>query len=234
MWEPVWPSLPGARLLGVDLRGHGGSEASAPPYGFGALVSDVERTLEDHGLTGAVVVGHGLGGMVALALAAKRLDLVRALVLSGTASKLGTTARWEAHIAKVTAEGLRAALPETQAKWFSRHQKGAQLADVWKQRFLDMSEAGYLGAAAAIAGTDLMSPTSGLRLPTLGIICSDDGVTPSDLCRETLALIPGAEIRLIRKCGHLASLEQPAEFAAALSEFLHAIGHTAGNSPGCE
>ena len=84
---------------------------------------------------------------------------------------------------------------------------------------------GYLGCAAAISGTDFYTPTSGLRLPTLGIAGDADGATPPDLVRETVDLIPGSTFRLIRGGGHLPCVDQPQAYAKALTDFLRDIGH---------
>ena len=78
---------------------------------------------------------------------------------------------------------------------------------------------------AAISGTDFYTPTSGLRLPTLGIAGSEDGSTPPDLVRETVDLIPGSKFHLIRQAGHLPCVENPRDYADALIGFLKAIGH---------
>ncbi|HEV8036455.1 MAG TPA: 3-oxoadipate enol-lactonase, partial [Yoonia sp.] len=87
------------------------------------------------------------------------------------------------------------------------------------------SVAGYTGVCAAIAGTDFYTPTSGLRIPALGIAGTEDGSTPPDLVRETTDLIPGSKFALIRNAGHLPCVVQPAEFAQHLSDFLSATGH---------
>ena len=95
----IWPGVisrlpPELRVLCVALRGHGRSEVPSPPYAMGALVRDVEALLDHLGLVDTVLVGLGLGGMLAQGLAVKRLDLVRALVLSGTAARLGRPELW--------------------------------------------------------------------------------------------------------------------------------------------
>ena len=78
--------------------------------------------------------------------------------------------------------------------------------------------------AAAIAGTDFLSSTSGLRLPTLAIAGDKDGSTPPDLVFETAALIPGAQTALIRGAGHLPCVEKPEDYARVLTDFLKAQG----------
>jgi 3-oxoadipate enol-lactonase len=81
---------------------------------------------------------------------------------------------------------------------------------------------GYLGCSAAISGTDFLTTTAGLRLPLLAIAESEDGSTPPDMVRETAALVPGSRFHLIRGAGHLPCVEQPAAYAAVLSDFLRA------------
>ena len=79
--------------------------------------------------------------------------------------------------------------------------------------------------AAAISGSDFYTPTSGLGLPTLAIAGSEDGSTPPDLVRETADLVRGSRFQLIRGAGHLACLDAPEAYAAALTGFLRDIGH---------
>ena len=85
-----------------------------------------------------------------------------------------------------------------------------------------------MGCCAAISGTDFYTPTSGLRLPTLGIAGCEDGSTPPDLVRETVDLIPGSQFHLIRKAGHLPCVEKPTEYARVLTDFLRSVGHLDG------
>ena len=82
-----------------------------------------------------------------------------------------------------------------------------------------------MGCSAAISGSDFITPTSGLRLPTLAIAGSEDGSTPPDLVRETAKLIPGSKFELIRGAGHLPCVEKPQDYAKILTEFLRSVGH---------
>ncbi|MER3411507.1 MAG: alpha/beta hydrolase, partial [Thermoleophilia bacterium] len=68
-----------------DLPGHGGS-APLPGASLPALAEVVGALAEEEGMLPAVVVGHSLGGVVALWLAAQRPDRVRGIVLAGAAT----------------------------------------------------------------------------------------------------------------------------------------------------
>lgn len=226
LWDQVLPHLPrGLRLIRFDTRGHGLSEAPEGRYSMGALVRDAERLLDHLAVRDTIVVGLSLGGMIAQGLAIKRLDLVRALVLSNSAAKIGQPAMWDQRIATAESEGLNALSKITMQRWFSRDFQNRPECMLWRNMFERTPIAGYIGCCAAIRGTDFYTPTSGLRLPTLGIAGSEDGATPPDLVRETIDLIPGSRFELMRRIGHLPCAERPKEYAALLTTFLRETGH---------
>jgi len=226
LWDAVIPLLPeGLRIIRYDKRGHGLSSAPNPPYSMGALVRDAEALLDHLGVRDAVFVGLSIGGMIAQGLAVKRLDQLRALVLSNTAAKIGTTAMWDQRIAAVNAHGIDSLADATMQRWFSKSFRATPEIEAWRNMLIRQPVAGYAGCSAAISGTDFFTPTSGLRLPVLGIAGSEDGSTPPDLVRETTDLVPGSRFELIRGAGHLPCVEKPAEYAAILSAFLQEIGH---------
>ena len=85
LWDDVVAHLPaGLKLIRYDIRGHGLSACPPAPYAMGAMVSDLEGLLDALDVREAVLVGLSVGGMIAQGLAAKRLDMIRAVVLSNT------------------------------------------------------------------------------------------------------------------------------------------------------
>ena len=226
IWDQVITALPdGLRVLRFDNRGHGKSDAPPGPYTMGTLIADAEAILDTHQIRDCVFVGLSIGGMIAQGLAAKRLDQVRAVVLSNTGAKIGTPDSWMERVAKIEAGGIEAIADMVMQVWFSaRFRQSDQLAH-WRALLLSTPVAGYVGCCHAIAGADLITPTSGLRLPVLAIAGSEDGATPPDLVRETAALIPGSRFHLIRGAGHIPCVEAPGEYARALTAFLKEIGH---------
>lgn len=226
LWDPILPLLPpGLRLIRFDKRGHGLSTCPPSPYSMGALVSDTERLLDHLQVKDCVFVGLSIGGMIAQGLAVKRLDLIRAMVLSNTAAKIGTPELWDARIADVEDGGIEKLADAVMERWFSTKFRASPELELWRNMLTRQEDQGYMGCSAAISGTDFYTTTAGLRLPTLGIAGSEDGSTPPDLVRETVDLIPGSEFHLIRKAGHLPCVEQPEEYARVLSDFLRAVGH---------
>jgi len=226
LWDAVLPHLPAdLRIVRFDLRGHGLSDAPPAPYAMGTLVSDAEAVCDAFDVQNALFVGLSIGGQIAQALAVKRPDIVRTLVLSNTAAKIGTRAMWEERIAAVRQQGLAAMADGVMERWFSRAFRESAAVRPWREMLVSIPAEGYAGCCAAIAGTDLLTPTSELRLPALVIAGTEDAATPPDLVRETADLIPGARFELMRGAGHLPCVEAPEAYAALLRRFMRDTGH---------
>lgn len=226
LWDKVVPLLPeGLRIIRYDKRGHGLSSCPPAPYAMGALISDVERLMDALKVRDALFVGLSIGGMIAQGLAVKRPDLVRAVVLSNTAAKIGTVEMWQGRLDTLAQGGIEALADAVMERWFSKAFRATPELIAWRNMLVRMPAAGYGGCSAAISGTDFFASTSGLRLPVLGIAGSEDGSTPPDLVHETVDLVPGSKFHLIRGAGHLPCVEKPGEYAEVLSGFMREVGH---------
>ena len=227
IWDRVLALLPEhLRYIRFDQRGHGLSDAPDAPYSMGAMVSDAEAVLDALKIRDCLVIGLSMGGLVAQGLAIKRLDLVRALVLMDTAAKIGMPAVWTDRIAQVRDGGMAAIADNAMERVFSRAFRQTPALTQWRDMLLAMNPQGWMGCAAAISGTDFYTPTSGLRLPVLGLVGSEDATTPPDLVRETVGLIPGSTFGIIRRSGHFPPIEDPIAVAEALTDFMQAVGHS--------
>ena len=220
VWDGVVALLPNYRCVRYDLRGHGHSDVPDGPYSMGMMISDAEAVCDALELRVVVFVGLSVGGLVAQGLAVKRLDIVRGMTLISSAAKHGQPDPWRAR-AKIAREGgMSAVIPDVLARWNARD--GSAKLDEW---LTQAEPEGFAATCEAIAGTDFYTPTSGLRLPTLGLCGDHDKATPPDLVRETTDLVPGSQFHLIRGAGHIAPFTHADGTAARLLEFLTSIGH---------
>lgn len=226
LWDKVIPLMPaGLRLIRYDKRGHGLSDGPPAPYSMDTLIEDAGLLLDHLGVKDCVFVGLSIGGIIAQGLAEWRTDLVRAMVISNTAARIGNPGMWAERIAAVEAGGVEAIAEPTMERWFSAPFRATEELRAWRNMLTRTGRDGYIGCMHAISGSDMLSKTASLRLPTLAIAGSEDGSTPPDLVRETADLVPGSKFHLIRGAGHLPCVENPTEYAATLTTFLKDIGH---------
>ncbi|HBZ44300.1 MAG TPA: 3-oxoadipate enol-lactonase [Maritimibacter sp.] len=228
LWDGVVDRLPDTlRIIRYDKRGHGLTTAPDGPYFMGDLVKDAGRLLDHLAAKDVVVVGLSIGGFIAQGLAAERLDIVRAMVLSNTAAKIGTHQMWDERVAQVRAKGVEALADATMERWFSKafRAENPDTVGAFRNMMTRQPLEGYAGCAAAIGESDLYESTARLKLPTLGIAGSEDGSTPPDMVRETTDLVAGSKFHLIRGSGHLPCVDNPDTYADVLVGFLKDIGH---------
>ncbi len=225
LWDRVLPLLPqGLRYIRYDKRGHGLSS-----LGGGSVIDDhVEdaiAVIEEVAGGPVVFVGLSIGGLIGQVVASRRPDLVRALVLSNTAAKLGTAESWQARIDAVTADGLDSIANAVMERWFAPAFRATPDLALWRAMMARTPAAGYTAACAALAVADQTEATRALRLPVLVIAGSEDGASPAAVVKATADLIPGAAFHEIPGTGHLPCVEAPAEWAALVAPFLKANAH---------
>ncbi|MCT7373841.1 3-oxoadipate enol-lactonase [Chelativorans salis] len=223
IWDAVAERLEGEyRLVFYDKRGHGLSEATKPPYALSDHVNDLAGLLDHLRVENAVIVGLSVGGMIAQALAALRPDLVRALILSDTAHKIGTDDLWNGRIKAVTEKGVASIADGIMERWFTPGYRKPENPDFvgYLAMLTRTMPDGYAGTCAALRDAELTESTRALKVPTLCLVGDQDGATPPELVRELAALIAGARFEIIKGAGHLPCIEQPEKTVELIRSFL--------------
>ncbi len=80
-WQLVADALPDVRIVAPDLRGRGRSSGLPGPYGMVQHADDLARLVDQLGLGPVPVVGHSMGGFVAVAVADRHPELIRGVLL---------------------------------------------------------------------------------------------------------------------------------------------------------
>ncbi len=212
------------RVVLYDKRGHGLSEATPSPYRLDDHVGDLSALLDYLGIDRAALIGLSVGGLIAQGLAAKRPELVSALVLMDTAHKIGTDEMWNQRIETVTTKGIGAMADAIMERWFTPAYRSPDNPDFagYVAMLTRTPAEGYAGTCAALRDADLTQSTAALAVPTLCIVGDQDGSTPPDLVRATADLIANSRFEIIQGAGHLPCIEKPDETARLLQDFLGA------------
>ena len=102
VWDRIAPELETrGRVCRIDQRGHGESDAPPGPYARGDLARDVVAVLDAQGIERTVLVGHSMGGVVAMAAALEYPERIAGLVLIGSTSRCSEkVTRWYDRIAR--------------------------------------------------------------------------------------------------------------------------------------
>ncbi len=235
-WLALAPLLlRGRRLLVPELPGHGGSEPLPAAPNLNAYADSLAALVEREGLFPAAVVGHSLGGAIALRLAIRRPDDVGRLVLAGAAGiSSGTrSARYALTITGILKPGRRIAphrrlvarSPVLKNLVFGRWGAADPQAlpgDV-VEAFLSgpARHTDTFSAAKALMKDDPRADLDRVRCPSLVLWGARDNQLPiSDAFDYARRL--RARLRVIADCGHLLIGERPDACADAIESFLAA------------
>lgn len=225
LWDALLPLLPDdLRYIRYDKQGHGLST-----LGDGTAIAehaaDAIALIEAVAAKPVVFVGLSIGGLIAQTVANLRPDLVRGLVLSNTAAKLGTAESWQSRIDAIAGQGLASIADGIMERWFAAAFRATPDLALWRNMLIRTPAEGYIAACRALSRADQTAATSALRLPALAIAGDADGASPPELVKAAADLIPGAAFHVIPGAGHLPCVEKPADYAAILSPFLRAHAH---------
>jgi pimeloyl-ACP methyl ester carboxylesterase len=224
-WQEVaGPLAERFRVVSYDLRGLGRSSTPAPSCSFSQLVGDLHGLVEGLSLQPVALVGHSLGGAVALGYAARCPDRVASVVAvsapSSTPSPQGAHLAERARLARAagmrTIAGLhvRTALPPA----FTAARADAVAA--YRRVIEGGDPVGYAALCGVIATLDLSAELGGVRAPVLLVHGELDQIVPLADARETASRIAGARLVMLAGCGHVVPFERPGELVAHVREIV--------------
>ncbi|MFN7133782.1 MAG: alpha/beta fold hydrolase [Myxococcales bacterium] len=223
MWQAQRASLSARfRVLAPDLRGFGGSSVQ-PEVSMRLFAEDAVALLDHVGVLKASVVGLSMGGYAALELLALAPHRVSALALCDTRAnaddEAGRRAREETARA-VERDGVEVLVQRMLPKLLA-----PDAAEGVEAKVASMIRAVQpAGAAAALramgARRDMSEALGRIGCPTLVLAGEHDGITPPEVAEKMASAIPYSTLEIVPGAGHLANLEAPEAFDAALIGFL--------------
>jgi pimeloyl-ACP methyl ester carboxylesterase len=225
-------------VIALDLPGHGSSAPGGGDYSLGALAAGLRDLLVALGHDRATLVGHSLGGGIAMQFAyqfpeaTERLVLVcsgglgpevspvlRAAALPGADLFIAATAGPGRVAGSALARGLSAVGLRPNADVAEVARGYASLADRDRR-------AAFLATLRAVVGTEGQRVHAGDRLylaegvPVLIIWGRADHMIPVSHGEHAHRAIPGSRLEIFDEAGHMPQIETPARFVAVLERFL--------------
>lgn len=225
------------RLVWYDHRGNGRS--GRPPIEtltFAQLADDADALRAHLGHERIAVLGHSIGGAIALEYALRHPERISHLILVCTAPSFDLSHPDAAE--RLARKGMTAEMAEALAH--------AGESDAALRRYVELAGplyfhtfdaaryrqmiAGIAYSAAAMvrgfqitAGWEILPRLAGLRAPTLLVAGGGDAITPPEASMALQRGIPGAELVVLDHSGHFPWVEQPQEFAASVGDWLQKV-----------
>ncbi len=244
-WVHQLDALPvaGFEAIAFDHRGHGRSTLGPAGYAVDAFGADLRAVLEQLDLRDAVVVGHSLGGVAALALAQAHPEVVRervrGLVLLSTVARVPLARR--AAVTRLTGR-LTRYVPDSQPLWrtsdlgflaarvgFGRDPQPSHV-ELVRQIWIENPARARTEAPLSLVGLDLRPELPRLEIPVSVIGGSADVLAPIWNSRELARLIPDASLDVFPGGGHMLMLERARELDRLLVSFAADPGSAVGGA----
>lgn len=230
MWRPQVEALSSTyRVVTVDLRGHGDSDAPLWRYRVDDFAHDIAAVLDHLRLAQVTFVGLSMGGYAAFALARLHSTRLKGLVLTDTRAQADTEEgkRGRFQMAQTAQDRGPAAVADVMLPKLLAPTTLASRPDLVAQvraMIEGMRLSGIAGDLMAMADRpESVSLLGSIVCPALVIVGAEDQATPVADARFMAERIPGAKLEIIPEAGHLPNLEQPTLFNQALHCFLSTV-----------
>lgn len=215
--------LPGHRVIAVDMPNFGFSDPLAGTVDLDRYADVVAAFVKAKGIDRPILVGHSLGGAVAISLVSRYPALWRGLILvdSGPPSGLVTPEDRHPLIEMMRqnpaflAQALKAVVPTLADEAFFQ----ALVADASR-----MASPAWVGNAIALSRFDYRGKCSSFEGPALVLWGRKDVIVTEPMARETAEAFPNARLEILEGVGHSVMVEDPGLFLRLVADFAAAAG----------
>lgn len=214
-WPPQLRQFDPLGSCAVDLPGHGRS--SAPARGeIGAYADDLLALIKKLALTDVVLVGHSMGGAIALDIALRQVKQIVGLILISSGARL----RVNKELMQLVGVDHSAAIDRiAAAAWGSN--APPDLVQQTSQLMLNCDPEAVRLDFTACDEFDVVSRLGSITLPTLVMVGTEDRMTPLKYNRQLAERVANAEFISIDGAGHMLAMERPNAVGDAIREFVN-------------
>lgn len=227
VWEDFVPYLyKEVRVVTLDLPGHGISVVTGEEHSMEFLADTVAEGLRALGIERCTLVGHSMGGYVALAFCERHPEMLDGLVLLSSTPNADTPEKAEnrrREIALVKAgkkEMLARVAPEAGFAEENRPRMKDQIEDLAEQVVVTEDEGIVALLNGMIARRDRNEMLRETKVPVLFILGRKDNYIPVEAAEKMVAEHPEAQVVWLENSGHMGFLEEPEAAAQAILKFV--------------
>ena len=210
------------RAIAFDYPGYGDSDAASEGITRDDFAAAIHSAMHALDVERAHICGLSLGGVVAIALYHAAPNHCASLILADTfAVHPEGRAIYERNLA-----GTRdiPAMAEARVDVLLAQPADPEIRREVVETMSRIDATAYRIGAEAVWLADQRDRACAIDVPSLVLVGDRDLVTPVDLSNELVDLVPDARMQVIRDAGHLSNLEKPAEFNAAVDQFIQPLG----------
>ena len=209
------------RALAFDYPGYGESDAPEAGATRDDFAAAILAAMDALGIDRAHVCGLSLGGVIAIAMHHSAPDRCRSLILADSfAVHPDGQAIFDRSVAasESMTELAAARTPAILASGTSE-----ELHQEVREAMAAIDPGAFRIGARAVWLADQRDRVAKIVVPTLVLVGDQDTVTPPELSQELADSIPGAELQILAGAGHLANIERPGDFNAAVESFVERV-----------
>ena len=210
IWKPLVPYLEAqAHLIFPDLRGHGRSPMLSEPYTMQDMAEDVLKLIDNLGFSKVLLVGHSMGGYVALQFARSFPERLMGLILVASHPFSDSPANKQGRLAsirKIQELGIKKVLAD-----FPANLTPDQTVQDSIRPIIDgMSPEGAVGSLRAMAGrSDASDVLSNAKFPVEIVLGKKDPFISQEQRNKMQLKFQNAEFSLVENAAHMIMMEEP-------------------------
>lgn len=232
LWEPQMRAVPpGWRLITPDLRGFGGTTEldSLSALSMADFDDDTLDLLDELGVARAVIGGCSMGGYATLALYQAAPQVFDGMILANTRANADSPearANRRNMLALVDREGASGVARDMMPRLLGKttRETDPEIEATIRRLIKQQSPIAIRSAIHRMMHRQDSTPLlAKVSVPTLVITGEEDEMIPVEESRRLADGIPGAALVIVPRAGHLANVEQPEAFNAALNAFLNTL-----------
>lgn len=212
------------RVLRYDTRGHGASSTPPGDYSFDHLMGDVIALMDHFDIDKSQFMGLSMGGMTGMGLALHHPNRFHGIICCDARGDgpEGFRNSWDDRAAVIREKGMAALVDSTLERWLTEKARTERPADA--RLLADMVAStdpnGYIGCAMALKTLDYLKDMGQCTVPMLYVGGEVDSGAMPDVMQAMAHATPGAEYKMVADAAHIANVDNPDGFNAAIRNFL--------------